>query len=58
MSCHGGCFSEAVMDSSSLGLDPGEQHHGAHGCTNATKAFSWPRSVLIVEELQGVVELV
>lgn len=44
------------MDPSSLGLDPGEQHHGAHGCINATKAFSWPGSVLIVEELRGAVE--
>ena len=45
-SCRGGCFSEAVMDPSSLGLDPAEQHHGTHGCTNAKKAYSWPKSVL------------
>lgn len=34
------------MDPSSLGLDPAEQHLDAHGCTNAKKACSQPRSVL------------
>lgn len=34
------------MDPSSLGLDPAEQHHDAHGCTNAKKECSQPRSVL------------
>lgn len=45
-SCHGGCFCEAVPDPSSLGLDPAEQHHGPHGCTNAQAAFLRPRSLL------------
>lgn len=44
--CHGGSLPEAVMNPSSLGPGPTEQHHGVPSCTNAMKGFAWTRPVL------------